>query len=70
MYSSGGQNRAGKSRKIEAAVVGTPSNNSFFKMQDSSADINVAAAVVENTDTGEEANVSPFCPIALKTFKK
>ena len=54
MYSYGGQNRAGKSRKIEAAVVSSPSNNSFFKMQNSSADIPVAAAVVENTDTAEE----------------
>ena len=32
-------------------VVGTPSSNLFFKIQDSSADIPVAAAVVEKADT-------------------
>jgi len=37
LYSSGGQKRADKSRKIEAAVGSTPSNNSLFKIQDSSA---------------------------------
>ena len=41
-----------------AMVVGTASINSFFKIQDSSADIPVAAAVVENADTAkEESNI-------------
>ena len=45
-----------------AAIVGTSFINSFFKIQDSSADILVAAAVMENADTAEEeANVSPVC---------
>jgi len=73
LYSSGGQKGADNSRlsrRIEAAIVGRPTSfiNSFFKTQDSqdstysSADIPLAAAVVENTDTAEEEpNVSPVC---------
>ena len=51
LYRSDVQKRADTSRKIEDAVVGTPSTiNSCFKIQDSrlSADIPVAAGVVEN----------------------
>ena len=63
LYSSaGGQNGADKSRRIEAASVGTSFINSFFKIHDSSAGIHVAVAVVENADTAEEeSNVSPVC---------
>ena len=54
MNSSGIQKRAEESRKIESPDVGTPSINSFFKMQTSGADIPAVAAVVENADTAEE----------------
>jgi len=47
LHSSLGHKNANKSRKIEAAVVGTSSITSFFRIQDSSADIPVAAAVWE-----------------------
>ena len=61
-----------KSNKTEAHVVGALYIDSFFKVEDSSADIPVAAAVVENADMWtteeEEANVIPVCPNALKTF--
>ena len=71
LYSSGSQKRTDKNKKIEAAVIGTPSVNSFFKFQDSRDDTRVAAAVVENADTAEEeANVSPVFPYALKTSKE
>jgi len=41
-------------------------------LQVSSADIPVAAAVVEKPDTAEEeeTNVSPVCPNALETSKE
>ena len=64
-YSSGGEKLhvADKSRKftnLQAADLGTPSISSFFKIQDSSADIPVTEAVVEKADTAEEeANISP-----------
>ena len=49
------------SKQIEIAVVGTPSINSFFKIQDSGADNSVAVAAVENVDTVEEVNFQ-FAP--------
>src|ERR1043165_5121553 len=71
MYSSGIQKRAEKSRKIESPDVGTPSINSFFKMQTSGADILAAAAVVENADTAEEeADVSSLFSDVPTTSKE
>jgi len=70
LYRWGSQKRTEKSKKIEVAVVSTPSINSYFKIHDSGADIPAAAAVVENADTAEEeANVSPVCPNSLRTSK-
>ena len=71
MYSSGIQKRAEKSRKLRLLIVGTPSINSFFKMQTSGADIPAAAAVVENADTAEEeADVSSLCSDVPTTSKE
>ena len=69
LYSWGSQKRTEKNKKIEVAVVSIPSINSYFKIQKAGADIHVAAAVAENADTAEEeANVSPTCSNALKTY--
>lgn len=76
MYASGSRKRAEKSRKIDAAAVGTPSINSFFNMQISSAAIpvTVAEAVVEHADTAEEnvdvSTVSPVCSDVLASSKE
>ena len=46
-------------------------NTPFFKIQKTSADIPVAAALVDNGDTVEEdADVSPVFPNALKTSEE
>ena len=54
----------------EAAFVGTPSINSFFKIQESCVDIPVAAADVENANTAEEANFKSCLPQSLQEGSK
>ena len=59
-------------RQLNDRGYGNPSITSFFKIQDSTADIPVSAAVVENADTAEEdAIVSPaVCPNARPKTKE